>query len=194
VIALVEAAVTAASLTTRYAQPHRRYHTLVHVKDVLRRIDELAPAPEEVTALQLAAWFHDAVYAPGRDDNEGRSAFLATETLEVVGGSPTLGAEVGRLVLLTASHDPRPDDRAGSVLSDADLSILGSESGAYATYTEAIREEYSLVRDDVFRAGRTRILKHLLLRPTLFHTSIGQHNWEDKARTNIEREIRKLEG
>lgn len=191
---IVEAAITAAGLDARYAQPHRRYHTRVHVEHVVRAIDDLAPAPESLVALHLAAWFHDAIYAPGRTDNEERSAHLAAETLEVIGASPVLRDEVSRLVLLTSTHLPDAGDDAGAVLCDADLSILGSPAEAYAKYTRWIREEYELIPDEAFRAGRVAILRRFVERPTLFHTSAGRHRWEGPARANLGNEIVELEG
>lgn len=191
---LIDASVTAAGLGARYSQPHRRYHTAVHVEHVLRTLEELSPLPGDMLSLQLAAWFHDAVYAPGRDDNEERSAFLARDTLELVGGSPALGTEVARLISLTATHDPAPDDRSGAVFCDADLSILGSSQGSYAGYAAAIREEFSLAPDVVFRPGRAKILRQFLQRPQLFHTPTGRERWEASARVNLQREIDELEG
>lgn len=191
---IIDAAVTAAGLNARYAQPHRRYHTRVHVEHVLEEIESLEPPDESRLALRLAAWFHDAIYAPGRDDNENRSAHLAQETLEVVGGSPQLRDEVARMVELTTMHLPAEGDVAGAVLCDADLSILGSDSTTYASYARWIREEYDLIPDDTFRSGRAQILRRFLDRPTLFHTDLGRQRWEQAARNNISQEIEQLDG
>src|SRR5688500_725542 len=61
-------------LLIRYAEPHRHYHTLEHVVACLKWLDrfrEVAEHPEEV---ELALWYHDAIYVPGAGDNESRSA------------------------------------------------------------------------------------------------------------------------
>ncbi len=189
----VETAVIAAGLDARYAQPHRRYHTRVHVEHVLQEIDELSPKPSDRLALQLAAWFHDAIYAPGRTDNEERSAHLAVETLEVIGVAPDIRREVSRLINLTAAHLPSAGDEPGAVLCDADLSILASPPEQYAKYSRWIREEYELIPDDDFRMGRAKILRRFLERPSLFHTDIGRHRWESAARSNMGSEIDALE-
>lgn len=189
---LIDAAVIAAGLKTRYSQAHREYHNLTHVEHVLRQLDLLEHREEDALALRLATWFHDAIYAPGRSDNEERSAFLARDTLELVGASPQLGHEVARLVLLTQTHDPAPHDLVGAVFSDADLSILGSPSPGYDNYASAIREEYSLVADDAFRAGRARVLQQFLDRPAIFRTATGSQLWEEPATANLERELAAL--
>jgi predicted metal-dependent HD superfamily phosphohydrolase len=189
---LLDTAVLAGGLEARYNQPHRRYHNTEHIRRVLAAITLLDPDPTYQLELELAAWFHDAIYAPGRGDNEERSAFLAKDTLELVGASPAVGAEVARLVLLTAQHNPDPVDGAGSVLCDADLSILGSAPDDYTAYAVAIRDEYSLIPNDVFRSGRAQILQQLLARPNLFHTTIGQARWESIARANLQQELAEL--
>lgn len=189
---LVQAATTAAGLDARYSQPHRCYHTLSHVTAVLSAVDELSPQPTDLLALQLAAWFHDAIYAPGRSDNEERSAFLAADTLELIGAPPALGTEVARLVRLTTNHLAPHGDNVGAVLCDADLSILGSTPAAYSSYAQAIRQEYQLVTDDVFINGRAIVLEQLLQRPALFQTVPGRSRWEAQARENMQLEISQL--
>ena len=63
-----------ARLIEAYAEPHRRYHDVRHLREVLGHIDELAPAAQDADLVRLAAWFHDAVYDPIRADNEDVSA------------------------------------------------------------------------------------------------------------------------
>ena len=54
-------------------------------------------------AVELAAWFHDAIYEIGRDDNEDRSAELARQLL----ASSPIRDEVARLVLVTKNPQGR---------------------------------------------------------------------------------------
>ncbi|WP_405819967.1 hypothetical protein OG241_31285 [Streptomyces sp. NBC_01390] len=197
------------NLLARYQEPQRRYHTLTHLTAVLAHIDVLeaaqagTPAPDpdttpdpapDLALVRLAAWFHDAVYAPDRSENEERSARLAERALTEAGVSPAGTAEVARLVRLTLTHDPAPDDRNGQVLCDADLAILAAAPDTYAAYTAAVREEYAFVPDDAFRAGRAAVLRQLLALPRLFRTPYGSERWEEPARANITEELRRLEG
>ncbi|MFL6288009.1 MAG: metal-dependent phosphohydrolase [Actinomycetes bacterium] len=186
---LLDAAVVGGGLGAKYTQPHRAYHNLLHVEDVLLKIEELAPPPEHELALALAAWFHDAVYQPDRDDNEERSAYAAFDAIEQAGGSPALMAEVVRLIRLTASHEPDPDDVAGAVLCDADLAILGASREKYVEYAQAIRQEYVHVPMADYHTGRTRVLRTFLAREQIYSTPYGREHWEVSARANIEAEI-----
>lgn len=189
---LLDAAVVAGGLGPRYAQPHREYHNLMHVEDVLLRIEELEPPPKHELSLALAAWFHDAVYQPGKPDNEDRSGYVAYDALEQIGASPSLIAEVVRLVRLTADHDPPADDVAGAVLCDADLAILAASDERYAQYAAAIRQEYIHVPQAEFCAGRAEVLQSFLDRSTIYRTPYGQLHWETAARANIASELSAL--
>ncbi|MFD3353588.1 HD domain-containing protein [Streptomyces fradiae] len=176
-------------LLRRWAEPQRRYHTTDHLLAVLRRVDDLADHADDLPAVQLAAWFHDAVYLPERDTNEERSARLAERALPELGVGPSRTAEAARLVRLTVTHDPAPGDRDGEVLCDADLAVLAGDPEAYAAYAAAVREEYGFVPDDAFRAGRAAVLRQLLTLPRLFRTPYGAEHWEPTARRNLATEL-----
>jgi predicted metal-dependent HD superfamily phosphohydrolase len=161
------------------------YHDLLHLTEVLDRLDLLAQAgaPFDRTAVVLAAWFHDAVYA-GADDDEERSAQWAERALP-----PSYADEVARLVRMTAHHRPSDDDVAGCALSDADLAILASPRDRYDTYVAGVRADFAHVGDDDFRAGRAAVLADLAAKPALFHTPQARELWESPARANLQREL-----
>ncbi|KOX34319.1 MULTISPECIES: hypothetical protein [unclassified Streptomyces] len=183
------------NLLARWAEPQRRYHTADHLRAVLDRVDELTDQGGEggeLELVRLAAWFHDAVYRPDRSENEERSALLAEKALTEAGLTPHEVAEVARLVRLTVTHDPDGGDLNGETLCDADLAVLAAAPDAYARYAAAVREEYAFVPDDAFREGRAAVLRHLLDLPRLFRTPYGAAVWEQKARENVERELKEL--
>lgn len=182
----------AENLLGRWQEPQRHYHTLTHLTAVLDHVDELADRAVDPDVVRLAAWFHDAVYLPDRSENEERSARLAERALPEAGVPGAKTAEVARLVRLTVTHDPADDDRDGQVLCDADLAILAASPSSYAAYTAAVREEYSFVPNDAFRAGRAEVLRQLLSLPRLFRTPYGQEHWEATARYNMRGELEML--
>lgn len=184
-----------AELLRRWDEPHRAYHDLEHLDDVLRHLDVLADDGAAVPpTVELAAWFHDAVYdlVPGSD--EERSAELARERLTRLAVPEGSVAEVERLVRLTAGHAPRSDDRAGAVLCDADLAVLAASPRRYARYASAVRAEYARVPEDDFRRGRAAVLRTLLDRPWIFATVPGRTRWEARARENVTAELARLTG
>jgi len=174
-----------AALVAAWSEPHRRYHDLAHLAAVLGLVGELGTG--DLTAVRLAAWYHDVVYDPERTDNEEVSAQRARAGLRGLVDDDRV-AEVERLVRLTAGHDAAPDDANGAVLCDADLAVLAGPPDAYATYASAIRAEYGHLSDEAFTAGRIAVLEHLLALPTLYRTPAAQP-WTATARANMNAEL-----
>jgi predicted metal-dependent HD superfamily phosphohydrolase len=173
------------ALIAAYAEPSRGYHDTLHLTEVLDRLDELAAAGAgfDPSVAGLAAWFHDAVY-DGERDAEERSAVWAEEAL----AGTAYAAEVARLVRLTETHDPGPDDAAGQALCDADLASLASPRDRYDAYLAGVRRDYAHLSDADFASGRAAVLHDLAGRELLFHTAYGREHWEAPARANLERE------
>jgi predicted metal-dependent HD superfamily phosphohydrolase len=176
-----------AAVVGAWSEPHRRYHDLAHLAAVLGIVDQLAGHAADPTAVRLAAWYHDVAYDPERSDNEEVSAARARIGLLGLVPADTV-AETERLVLLTAGHDPEPDDANGAVLCDADLAVLAGPPEAYAAYASAVRAEYGHLSDEVFTAGRIAVLEQLLTLPALFRTPLAQQ-WTAPARANLTAEL-----
>lgn len=173
-------------LLTRYSEPQRAYHTLAH----LAMLFELLPQghPEQA-ALEFAVWFHDAVYDPTRLDNEEASAALAHNRLVQMGLPEPLIQRVEELILATKSH--QATDQTAALFLEADLSILGSDEKTYERYARAIRQEYAWLPEEVYRAGRAKVLEGFLLRERIYQTE----RWgplETPARANLGRELQAL--
>lgn len=181
----------ARQLLARYAEPHRRYHTVAHLTAVLSTVDRLAPCADHLDAVRLAAWYHDAVYDPRRPDNEERSAELAEAELAPLAAGTI--ARVAALVRLTAGHHAAASDGDAGVLCDADLAMLAAPAAAYERYVAAVRREYAHLDDEAWQGGRTAVLLALLALRPLFQTSPGRE-WEPAARHNISRELAALGG
>ncbi|MGI8523650.1 MAG: HD domain-containing protein [Nocardioides sp.] len=173
------------ALLAAYADPARGYHDTQHLTEVLDRLDDLGVT---TVAVLLAAWFHDGVY-DGAPDDEERSAAWAERAL----GDPAYGGEVARLVRLTATHDPAPDDDAGAALCDADLAVLAAPTERYDSYAAGVRRDHPHVCDTDFALGRAAVLRDLAGRAHLFHTAYGREWWDAAARANLARELQRLE-
>jgi predicted metal-dependent HD superfamily phosphohydrolase len=179
-------------LVRAYAEPHRFYHTLEHLREVLLGISVIESVAEHRSAVDWAGWFHDVVYDPRAHDNEERSAEIAARELKRIGVNETEIALVRELILATRhaeGPDPKPDFQ---VLLDADLGILGSPPPRYQRYAADIRREYAHVPDADYRKGRTAVLTRFLERPRIYHTATMFENHEQQARVNLASEIEAL--
>jgi predicted metal-dependent HD superfamily phosphohydrolase len=190
------AAAAAADLGARYAEPHRRYHTNVHVQAVVRDAaalaGELSLPAEDRAVLTIAACAHDVVYDGRPGDDERRSASWARDWLARAGVGEAHAARVEELVLATVAHSASPDDLTAWILLDADLAILGADPPGYDRYRRAVREEYAAVDEPAWRTGRAAVMSGLLARDPLYGTSAARLRWEAAARANIARELNAL--
>lgn len=111
-------------LLARYSEPHRAYHTLQHLQECLQRLAQVRDHAEHPHAVELALWFHDAVYDQA-GSNEKRSADLAKEAMQDAQAPESMVDLVQSLILATC-HDVAPQGADEMTLIDVDLSILGA--------------------------------------------------------------------
>lgn len=179
-------------LARAYAEPGRHYHGTAHIVDCLAELDRSAHLAERPAEVELALWFHDAVYDPRAADNERRSAEWAERVLTQAGADAKACMRIREAVLATARHDaPAGPDQA--LLFDVDLSILGRAPDEFDAYDEAIRREYAFVPDDAYRRGRARVLNTLLARAPLYFTDTFRKRYDEAARANLRRALHRLE-
>jgi predicted metal-dependent HD superfamily phosphohydrolase len=180
-------------LVAAYSEPHRHYHTLQHLRECLAHFDASASLARRPAEVELALWFHDAVYDARRDDNEERSADWAQRSLAEAGCDAAIGQRVAALVLATKGHTAEAGDADTMLLLDIDLAILGSSPARFDAYERQVRAEYAHVPDDAFRAGRARLLAAFLQRPRLYATEAYHAALEQRSRDNIGRSLAALQ-
>jgi predicted metal-dependent HD superfamily phosphohydrolase len=189
-VPLVEATDMAEKLGTALAAPGRHYHTLGHVSDCLELLGEANLKESDLAVAELAVWFHDVVYDPGRGDNEGRSAQLAEQWLAAQGIETD---EVVAIIEMTAGHAlPEGAGDAMRAVHDVDLAILGVTPDEYQAYAAAIREEYSHLSDVEYRAGRIAVLDRIAGAEPIYVLARFRAVLEEQARANIAAEIERL--
>lgn len=180
-------------LVRAYGEPQRHYHTLTHIAELLRLLDEHGGIADG-DAVTLAILFHDAVYDPARQDNEAASANLAREQLTLLGFPLQLIAKVEHYILVTqhGASLSAGGDADLEILLDLDLSVLAAASDRYRAYAQAIRQEYAVVPDELYRPGRRRVLQGFLARAQIYQTERLRALWETPARANLSNEIAAL--
>ena len=181
------------ALIARYSEPHRKYHTVQHLDECFARFDEARELAQQPYEIELALWFHDAVYDVRRQDNEAQSADWARSAAARAGVAEAACSRLSQLILAT-KHDADPPSPDAALLVDVDLAILGAAPDRFDQYERQIREEYSWVPGFVFRRKRREILQGFLARPHLYTTSHFRDRYETLARANLTRSIRRLGG
>ena len=181
-------------LVAAHTEPHRFYHTLEHLNEMFKVAGKLSDAATDPAAVQLAIWFHDAVYDPRAKDNEDRSASLAVDLLRPLGAPEATLSQVAAMIRATAHVVADDVDADTAVLLDADLAILGAEEKRYARYAADVRHEYAWVEEAAYRVGRTKVLQGFLARPRIYRTERMYAAAEEAARANLVAEIERLAG
>ena len=180
-----------ASLLARYDEPHRAYHTRRHLEECFGHWDAVRGEAERPGEVELALWFHDAVYDPRRDDNEARSAELAHAAATSAGVPEEVADRVAALVMAT-QHAAIPADGDPARIVDVDLAILGAPPERFDEYERQVRQEYAWVPAPLFRRKRRAILEEFVARPHLFSTPHFRLGVEPQARANLARSIASL--
>ena len=192
-------------LLERYEQPHRKYHTSVHLSEMLTALKTLYKRHHTATprAVLLAAWFHDAVYEANPGDDEAASADLARTTLTPLASTGSLTnrevTAIAHLIELTASHqlaDGIEEYTSGALTRadaafflDADLAILAADSPRYTRYVAGVRAEYAHYAPDAFTRGRAAILQGFLNRTAIYASDTAHLLWDAPARLNLRTEL-----
>ena len=89
------------ALVSCYQEPHRKYHTLQHLSECIERLEANLEQAEQPGEVEVALWFHDAIYDLKKKDNEHRSAQWAERELAASGVPADVVARVYRLVMAT---------------------------------------------------------------------------------------------
>ena len=192
-------------LLERYEQPHRKYHTSVHLSEMLTALKTLYKRHHTATprAVLLAAWFHDAVYEANPGEDEAASADLARTALTPLASTGSLTnrevTAIAHLIELTASHqlaDGIEEYTSGALTRadaafflDADLAILAADSPRYTRYVAGVRAEYAHYTLDAFTRGRAAILQGFLNRTAIYASDTAHLLWDAPARLNLRTEL-----
>ncbi len=188
-----DAAQVYAPLVAHYGEPHRAYHNLAHIHHCLEEFDGARHLASDENSVEMAIWFHDAIYDSRAKDNEERSAEAAIRVVNEAGLSAAFAQRVDNLILAT-KHIAPPNDPDAALLVDVDLSILGQPRKRFAGYERQVRREYDWVEEQAFAAGRGAILKSFLERERIFSTEYFRERYETRARENLKWSIGRLRG
>ena len=172
-------------LDALYREPHRRYHTPAHVEHCLCCFDLAADRMDEPDAVEMALWFHDAIYDVPTEENELRSAELFAARAGGR-GEERFRSKVRRLIMVTTHREP-PATLDESFIVDIDLSSFGLPWEEFLRDSLAVRGEFPLVPDAEFYPRHRKFVGSLVARPAFFFTEFFRDRHEARARENIER-------
>jgi pantetheine-phosphate adenylyltransferase len=175
-----------------YGEQHRYYHTLQHIKNCLRELDNCRSQIYDPEAVEFAIWFHDAVYQIGGRTNEGQSADIAKLHL-----LPYLASDKVRYIctlIMHTMHEGHPVDNDAKILTDIDLAGFGYSERISRIFESLIRLEYKEFTNDSYYRGRLELLNKFSRkqRGNFYSSDHFLTLYEDMAQKNINREISEI--
>lgn len=179
------------ALVQAWSEPHRRYHSLRHLLECISLLEVHLRVADRPAEVEMALWFHDAIYALRARDNEARSADWAATALQAAGLDAAACARIHALVMATR-HAALPVGIDQCLVVDVDLAILGADTERFDEYQVQVRQEYAWVPAPLFRAKRKEILVRLLARESIYSTPELHASLEEPARANLKRALARL--
>lgn len=148
-----------------YNEPHRFYHTLNHIEDVLKQLNDSDLLKHD--ELFLATIFHDIIYNAQSSTNEEDSAnyFLQAAKSSVLTNDQKKHIE--QLILDTKNHISTV--KFSEEFIKADLAILNGSFDKLIKYEKQIFKEFQFVDYTEYKIKRIEILKHFNTNGNLNH-------------------------
>jgi len=172
----------------RYNEPHRFYHNIKHLIHVLEQFDfaveHIGVSQNTAAIIEMAIWYHDAVYNPDKNDNEFQSAELFAEHAQAMDINVNIINDVKRIILVTENHH-LASSLDEEIMSDCDLSPLGFTKEGFDKSDKDIRKEYP----NTPAIERKKALEKFLKHNGIFKTTIFKKAYESQALENIKEKI-----
>ncbi len=178
-------------LQRAHAEKHRHYHTHDHINAMLKHFEHVDDQLDRPPLVEIAIWFHDAIYNVYKKNNEKRSAEWAQRFLKHNQAPEKDGRYVYDLIMATC-HNAVPTKADARYLVDMDLTILGASGKVFQHYEVCIRREYRWVPMPIYQRNRKKVLESFLKRPTIYLTDYFKETFEAKARANLEASLANL--
>lgn len=182
---------TYSALEKSYSEKHRHYHNTSHITAVLKSLNESKVLTNHANELELALWFHDAIYKPLSSTNELDSANWAADFLKQNKADEDTINKVYQLIMATL-HDCTPKESDDKLIVDIDLAILGSSKDVYDHFEKGVRKEYKFVPMALYSKKRKEILESFLSRERIYSHDYFYDKLEQSARDNIRGAIQSL--
>jgi len=153
----------------RYSEPHRHFHTVEHLNDVLKQLvlkrsqllsdnKRSQRSSDNYVSMLIAAIFHDIVYDPQRRDNEEKSIEFLDFSTSILDESEyyEIKENAKKIILATKTHD-KIHELIYS-FNKIDCSILDRSLPELLKWEEQIHKEYEFTGSE-YKERRLKFLK-----------------------------------
>ena len=165
---------------------HLSYHSVMHVKDVINAVEEIALAEnvggEDLMLLKTAALFHDSGFLHGAKDHEQKSCEIAQKYLLDYGYSQPQIDKIKGMIMATKIPQS-PNNKLEEILADADLDYLGRDD--FFKIGDKLFDELTMF--GIVNSERDwNLLQEKFLESHHFFTKTAINNRNQKKQENLE--------
>jgi len=147
----------------RYEEPHRYWHVISHINDLLKNINELYNIKKinkrEFELLNIVTIFHDIVYNTTKKDNEEKSVeymLSKYENYNNINSNEKNVKIISDIILNTKTHDS--NERLCKIFNDLDTNVLDDEFINMLDWENKIYNEYKWVGWNTYKIKRIEFL------------------------------------
>ncbi|WP_213189526.1 HD domain-containing protein [Cloacibacterium caeni] len=165
---------------------HLSYHSVMHVKDVINAVEEIAVAEnvggEDLMLLKTAALLHDSGFLHGAKDHEEKSCEIAQKYLLDYGyNQPQIDKIKGMIMATKIPQSPK--NKLEEILADADLDYLGRDD--FFKIGDKLFDELTMF--GIVNSERDwNLLQEKFLESHHFFTKTAINNRNQKKQENLE--------
>ncbi len=171
-------------LLDAYNEPQRVYHDIEHIECCLSVFGQVSHLLENPDGVELAIWFHDAIYQLGACDNEQLSANLF---MNITDGlfQDEFRETVYQHIMATCHKSTKITDRDRQLMVDIDLSSFGLPWPDFLRDSKKVRHEMGHICDAEYYQKQMAFQQSLLSRPAFFYSDYFVEHYEAQARSNL---------
>ena len=148
-------------LLDKWREPHRHYHNITHLEDLLAQIntdlDSGAITQKEAELLSLVALFHDIFYDATKRYNEQRSATYFLSLCRNLKDENI--REIATAIEDTARHSNATP--LATQFNKYDMAIVEQDLDRLLIWEHGIYHEYKIFGDMAYKMGRLQFLQSL---------------------------------
>jgi len=176
-------------LIEQHQKPKRKYHNITHVSYMLQGFKNACSKIPYNETIEIAIWFHDAIYDPLKEDNEEQSAELAYNQCILNNIEEKIANNIKQLIMATKHGLIKPKNTEEKIIADLDLAVLGLDFQTFKKYGKAIKEEFTIINEKEYNKIQLKMLNDFLKQKELFHTEYFKNKYEKQARQNLKQAI-----
>lgn len=162
------------------------FHNLIHTNLVVKAACEIGAAcvlkSEELTILQISAWFHDTGYCYIYEGHEEKSVSIAATFLKQLKADEEFINNVTGCINATCMPQ-KPENLMQQILCDADMYHLSVDR--YPTYAENLRKEWEAIMGKSYSDREWQELNVAMLVNHRYFTDYGQTVLQQNKLKNI---------